>query len=518
MLFQTFTSKLRFIAILSILLLTAGNSWAAQWHKEYNDSCRGINLHAALDYLKALKIKPRRQVVVAVIDGGLDTTAVDLKTALWNNPREKRDGKDNDHNGYTDDLHGWNFLGTTDGTFNMTSAGTEEYREFKRLYPKYKDVDTTAIADPAEYSYYLLMRKKAGIDSYLRFYAYAGLKQDAVNYIDSSLRVIYPPAVVDTITIGAITSTLETDDEKLLESFQGISVDLFKAGNDATWNDVKAQQDANYQLMGERIDGIEHTPDKRLLMGDDLKNPDDIYYGNPCLQADGCDHGTFVASVIAGQGVIDPNVTGIYPAARIMVLRAAPDGDEYDKDIATSIRYAVDNGAKVINMSLGKMTSPDSAMVNDAIAYALKHDVVLLQAAGNNSLNIDERGYYPSAIDADGKIFTNFVRVGASDKNGLAAGLSNYGAKKVDLFAPGVDLTGNDGGEHLASASGTSLATPVVSGIAALLRAYFPKLTAPQIKDILVKSCRTREDLIGTCRANGVVDALRAVQIASTYK
>lgn len=520
MLSHTFTSKLRLFTILGILSLTTVSGVAAgmSWHKEYNDSCRGINLTAALQYLKDHKLKPRRQIVVAVIDGGLDTTAVDLKNALWNNPREKRDGKDNDRNGYVDDLHGWNFLGTADGSFNMTSAGTQEYREFKRLYPKYKDVDTTAIADPAEYAYYRAMRKKAGIDSYLRFYGYAGLKQDAFNYIDSALRVIYTPAVVDTITIGTITSTLESDDEKLMESFQGIGMELFKAGNDATWNDVKATQEASYKLMGERIHGIEHTPDKRLLMGDNLDDPTDIYYGNPCLQADGCDHGTFVASVIAGQGIIDPEVTGIYPEARIMVLRAAPDGDEYDKDISTSIRYAVDNGAKVINMSFGKMLSPDSAMVNDAIAYALKHDVLLIQASGNSSLNIDDKGYYPSAIDAEGKIYPNFVRVGASDKKGFVADLSNYGAKKVDLMAPGANLTGNDSGEHLASASGTSLATPVVSGIAALLRAYFPRLTALQIKEILVASCRTDEALLGTCRSSGVVDALKAVQLASTYK
>lgn len=518
MLFHSLKCKLCFIVTVTAALFTAGTCEAGEWYKEYNDSCSGINLQAALDYLKARKMKPRRQVVVAVIDGGMDTTALDLRDALWCNPREKNDGKDNDGNGYVDDLHGWNFLGTADGSFNMTSAGTEEYREFKRLYPKYKDADTTALADPAEYQYYKTMRKKAGIDSYLMFYSYAGVKNDAYQYIDSMLTAYYKPAQLDTLTIGGIITTLDTEDQKLLASFEQLGTDILRGGKSATWKALLKQNADSYALMTERINGIENTPDKRLLMGDNLKDANDIYYGNSCLQADGCDHGTFVAAVIAGQGVIDPAVSGVYPAARIMVVRAAPEGDEYDKDIATSIRYAVDNGADVINMSFGKMTSPDSTMVNEAIAYALQHDVLLLHAAGNNSLNIDERGYYPTAKDGEGKAYANVVRVGASDRSGGKAGLSNFGARNVDLLAPGTEISGNDKADHIDTASGTSLAAPVVSGIAAILRAYFPKLTAPQLKEILVKSCRKDEALAGTCRAGGVVDALNAVQIASTYK
>ena len=517
MLFHSLKSKLCLIVTVIATLLTAETCNAGEWYKEYNDSCCGINLKAALDYLKVRKMKPRRQVVVAVIDGGLDSTAVDLRDALWCNPREKKDGKDNDHNGYADDLHGWNFLGTADGTFNMTSAGTEEYREFKRLYPKYKDADTTALDSPDEYQYYKAMRKKAGIDSYLMFYGYAGLKNEAYQYIDSALSTLYKSAQADTLTIGTILNTLESDDSKLVASFEQIGTDIFRAGKGTTWKNLMKQNADSYALMTERIYGIEHTPDKRLQMGDDMKDADDIYYGNPCLHADGCSHGTFVAAVIAGQGVIRPDITGVYPAARIMVLRAAPDGDEYDKDIATSVRYAVDNGAQVINMSFGKSTSPDSAMVNDAIAYALKHDVVILQAAGNSSVDIENRGYYPSATDAEGKVFANFVRVGASDRTGARAGISNYGVSKVDLFAPGAEISGNDGADHIDTASGTSLAAPMASGIAALLRAYFPKLTAPQIKDILVRSCRPVETLAGTCRSGGVIDVLNAVQIASNY-
>lgn len=518
MLFHSLKCKLCFIATVAAALFTAGTCEAGEWYKEYNDSCSGINLQAALDYLKARKMKPRRQVVVAVIDGGMDTTALDLKDALWCNPREKRNGKDSDGNGYVDDLHGWNFLGTADGSFNMDRAGTEEYREFKRLYPKYKDADTTALADPAEYQYYKTMRKKAGIDSYLMFYSYAGLKNEAFQYIDSTLSTIYRPAQLDTLTIGTIINTLESEDQKLIASFEQVGVEFFRAGKETTWKGLLKQNSDSYALMTERINSIEHQPDKRLLMGDDLKDASDIYYGNPCLHAAGCDHGTFVAAVIAGQGVINPENTGVYPAARIMVLRAAPDGDEYDKDVATSIRYAVDNGAKIINMSFGKKLSPDSAMVNDAIAYALNHDVLLVQAAGNNSLDIDGQGYYPSAIDADGNAFTNFVRVGASDISGAKAGLSNFGARKVDLFAPGTEISGNDKADHIDTASGTSLAAPVVSGLAALLRAYFPKLSASQIKEILVRSCRSDEALAGACRAGGVIDALNAVQIASSYK
>ena len=271
--------------------------------------------------------------------------------------------------------------------------------------------------------------------------------------------------------------------------------------------------------MKQRLDGIENDADKRLMMGDDMDNPDDRFYGNNCLQVEGCEHGTFVAGVIAGQGVADASVTGVFPQASVMVIRAVPDGDEYDKDIASAIRYAVDNGAKVINLSLGKYVSPRADMVGWAIDYAARHDVLIVQAAGNSGLNIDSILVFPMARDAMGKRYPNYIRVGASDVMGRRCAFSNYGVSEVDLFAPGEEVTSVIPGNSYMISEGTSVAAPVVSGIAAMLRAYFPELTASQVKEILKQSVRPMlTDGKRYSSSGGIVDALAAVKLAIKYR
>lgn len=172
-------------------------------------------------------------------------------------------------------------------------------------------------------------------------------------------------------------------------------------------------------------------------MGDDLPDATDRFYGNHNVMCDDFFHGTFVAGVIAAQHNPKNKMTGIYPSAKIMTIRAIPQGDEYDKDIASAIHYAVDNGAKVINMSFGKRTSPDANMVEEAIRYAAKHDVLLVMASGNNGVNCDKITYYPQGLDETGKRIGNLIRVGASDIEGNPGQISNYGKNSVDLFAPG---------------------------------------------------------------------------------
>lgn len=485
------------------------------WHKVYNDTCQGVNLDRALAYLKSQNLKPVREIVVGIIDSGVDTASVDIAPALWHNPGERLDGKDNDGNGYTDDMLGWNFLGTKDGSFNMTSAGTEEFREFKRLYPKYKDADSAAVADRSEYDYYRSMRRKAGIDSYIMMATYTARKGDCYRLIDSVGRVHFPEKM-DTMTVKVMAALLP-DEENVAMSLQAILPDFMRQSGDVTWKDLYEKHRRDLALMRSRLNSIETVPDKRLLMGDNLKDASDIHYGNPCIDVEGCEHGTFVAGVIAGQGIGEKGCAGIFPQSRVMILRAAPDGDEYDKDIATAIRYAVDNGAKVVNMSIGKTCSPDSAMVSDAVAYALAHDVLLIQAAGNSHKDIDSSPYFPTGCDRNGAKYENYMRVGASDMAGAPAGMSNYGRNEVDVFAPGVDIRSTTVGNTYMYADGTSVACPVASGVAALLRAYFPSLKAGQIKDILVKSCRSNDSLSSMCRGGGVIDACEAVKIAMEY-
>ena len=427
----------------------------AGWHKDYSKERQGANVSAALDLLKARGIKPGGPIIVGVIDSGLDTTTVSLQQSLWTNPGERADGKDSDGNGYTDDLHGWNFLGTADGTFNMITAGTEEYRQFKRLYPKYKNtVSRDSVQDKKEYDFYVRMRKEAKIDQYLRFYEVASQSLDRL----------------DSLSL------------KRLEQ------------------------------MAKNIHSIEHEADKRLLMGDNMDDADDRYYGNPTLTIEGCEHGTFVAGVIGGDAKGDHRFDGIAPdVARLMIVRASPDGDEYDKDIASSIRYAVDNGARVINISLGKYYSPQERMVNDAIRYAADRDVLVICAAGNNSRNLDTIPCYPSGVDRAGRFLPNFLRVGASDEQGRCAQMSNYGSKTVHLFAPGTLIASVFPGNKYDLSQGTSLAAPIVTGVATLLRSYFPYLKAAQIRQLLMETVRPMDDAKGSI-SGGTLDMLAAVE------
>ncbi len=429
----------------------------AGWHKSYTPERQGANITAALDLLNSRGLKPAGTVVVGVIDSGLDTTTVSLQHSLWTNPGERRDGRDTDGNGYRDDLHGWNFLGTADGSFNMISAGTEEYRQFKALYPKYKHVtnrDSVAESDRKEYDFYLRMRKEAKIDSYLRYYEIASQSLDRL----------------DSLSLSRL------------------------------------------KQMAKNIHGIEHDKDKRLLLGDDMNDADDRYYGNATLTLEGCEHGTFVAGVIAGDCQQDHRFDGIAKdVARLMIVRASPDGDEYDKDIASSIRYAVDNGARVINISLGKYFSPQERMVNDAIRYAADRDVLVVCAAGNNSYNLDSIKAYPSGTDRMGRFLPNFLRVGASDEQSRCAQLSNYGSTQVHLFAPGTLIASVFPGNNYNLSQGTSLSAPVVTAVAALLRSYFPFLKAAQVRDLLMETARPMDGTMVSI-SGGTVDMLRAVE------
>ncbi|MGI6242866.1 MAG: S8 family serine peptidase [Prevotella sp.] len=481
------------------------------WHKQWNDSLKGINLPAAQQFMQEHKIKPRRTVVVGIIDSGIEPSDQSVAGSLWTNKKEKLNGKDDDRNGYVDDVHGWNFLGTKDGSFNMTSAGTEEYREFKRLYPKYKNVDekNPQVTDKEEYAYYLRMKKKAGIASYIRFYAYAQQKNEIVDKMDSILHV-QPDLAIDTLTLNGMLYQ-QVADTLWTTYAQAILADLMRTKRTTLWTDFVKKQHDDLALMARRIHGIEHDADKRLLMGDDMNDADDRFYGNNTLNVEGHDHGHFVSTVVAGRSN-DSRREGIWPAARLLMVRCAPNGDEYDKDVASAIRYAVDNGAKVLNISLGKYTSPRADMVNAALQYAASKDVLVITAGGNNHLDIDTIPYYPSALDAKGRPLPNVIRVGGSAMDGSQSSISNFGSTKIDLYAPGEYIAGYYPGDKPDMANGTSVAAPVVSGVAAMLRTCFPKLKAARLKQILMSTVHKMPGLESV--SGGIVDACAAVRMA----
>lgn len=510
--------KRTFITLFMALSVMNGfsqNSEYAGWYKIHNDSIHGANINAAINYIKANKIKYKKNIIVGVLDSGIDTASVALKQVLWTNKKEKADGKDNDKNGYVDDLHGWNFLGTADGSFNMLRAGTEEYREFKRLYPKYKNVkdgDDVANMWPLEYAYYKKVRKKCGVGSYMMFYQFSQQKAVTIAKMDSLLHTV-KNLNPDTLTIAGLF-TQEVEDSAWAQYGQEIYVDLIKAEATQTWPEFKKAQAEALKQMAHNLWKIEGEADKRLLIGDDMNNAADRFYGNGKLDIEGYEHGTFVASIVAGKADKEHDAfSGIWPNARIMAVRCSPDGDEYDKDVASSIHYAVDNGAKVINISLGKYLSPDHKMVDDALLYAQKHDVLVIAAAGNNYLNIDTIDYYPQGIDASRKSLDNYVRVGGITMLGKLSKVSNYGGKKVDLYAPGEYISGVYPGDKYDFANGTSVAAPVVTGIAAMIRNCFPKLTAAQVKDVLMRTVHPMEDKTISV-SGGYVDAFEAVKLA----
>jgi subtilisin family serine protease len=271
--------------------------------------------------------------------------------------------------------------------------------------------------------------------------------------------------------------------------------------------------------------------DAREVAGDDIYDINDRDYGNNNVEGEKADHGTFVSSLIAatrGNGI---GIEGIANNVEIMALRAVPNGDEYDKDIALAIRYAVDNGANIINMSFGKGYSPNKEWVDEAMQYAADNNVLLIHAAGNDSKNNDLDPSYPNDKTLSNKKIATWLEIGANStdpKKELCGSFSNYGAKDVDLFAPGVDVVGCVPNDEYAMLDGTSFACPVTSGVAALVWSYYPELTALELKEILMESTydkgKKRVIIPGEKRkktkfrelsvTGGIVNAYNALQMA----
>ena len=286
-----------------------------------------------------------------------------------------------------------------------------------------------------------------------------------------------------------------------------------------------------------KSEAADHAPEefRKMIVQDDESNINDRYYGNNDLMASNPFHGTHCAGIIAAVRNNKMGVDGIADNVKIMMVRAVPDGDEHDKDIALAIRYAVDNGAQVISMSFGKEFSPEKQWVDDAVQYAEKMGVLLVHAAGNDGKNVDSTDNFPSPIYKNtNKKATNWITVGASgdpSNGGIAANFSNYGKKEVDIFAPGVQIYSTmPGGNVYGAASGTSMACPVVAGTAALIMSYYPTLTAQQVKYAIEKSAQQITENVkqpgsdesvpftDLSKTGGLLNAYSAIQLASTLK
>ncbi len=435
-------------------------------------------------YEELLKDKsPRQEVIVAIIDSGTDVEHEDLAGNVWVNEDEiPGNGIDDDGNGYVDDIHGWNFIGGPDGR-----SVDEDTYEVTRLYTKLSD--KYAGADPAtlseeekeEYEYYQKIvaeyeYEKRDVDQNL-----AQLKN--INQAIMGARQVLGVSSMDSLSAEDIEPK-STDGPYLTQAKQLANVLI---ENDITEADV---EEAVEQFQSLSDYGMNPDFNPRDIVGDDYEDLTNRFYGNNDVKGASYDHGTHVAGIV---GAIRNNDLGMDGVAdvKLMILRAVPMGDERDKDVANAIRYAVENGAKVINMSFGKGYSPEKHYVDDAVKFADEQGVLLVNGAGNDSENIDSTDSFPNKYYEAGGEAYSFLTVGASsweEGSDLTAVFSNYGVENVDIFAPGVEVYSTYPYDEYKANDGTSMASPVVAGVAALVMIYYPELTAAQVKEILMKT------------------------------
>ena len=451
------------------------------------DRVAGISARRAERELLAGK-QPKRTVLVAVIDGGVDTAHVGLKANLWTNPKEVAgNGKDDDNNGYPDDHYGWNFIGGKDGKDVQWDA-----LEVTRLYarctkpggagagsgmPKPDDATCKRAAEEFEKA----RAENAAMTQQLQQISVVMTRANEILH-----RALGPDSLTRTKVTAFQPTSSETQQAKIMW------LRLADAG--ITPQDLAdAQKDAE----GKAKYGLNPDYDARLIVGDNYANTSERRYGNPDVMGPDAKHGTHVSGIIGGVRGTAGGIDGIATGVKIMMVRTVPDGDERDKDIANAIRYAVDNGANIINMSFGKGFSPEKAVVDEAVKYADSKGVLMVHAAGNDGENLAEKPSFPTPVYLSGGKPNGWIEVGASSWKGLdslAAPFSNYGKAQVDVFAPGVDILSTVPGGGYERESGTSMAAPVVSGLAAMLMSYFPNLSAADVKRLIMDSATRYAD------------------------
>ncbi|MCK8492477.1 MULTISPECIES: S8 family peptidase [Spirosoma] len=474
------------------LFSIAATAQETQWYlRDKTDNTAGISVERT--YRELLKDRKPTPVIVAVIDGGIDTTHEDLKRVLWINPKEVAgNGKDDDNNGYVDDVHGWNFIGGKDGR-NVSYETAEVTRLYAQLKPKYEGKTRSSLKPDQQKEYDLYVKTKAEVEKNQAQYKaqYQGISQfyeqytTAVDVLKKALNV----TKLDTTTLQKAADTLT--DANLKRPVAGILRLLKQQGASDADAVTSELEKANEQLKSRAEYNYNPDFDSRAIVGDNPNDMNQRDYGNADIAGPRADHGTHVAGIIGADRTNNLGIMGISDAVQIMGVRAVPDGDERDKDIANAIRYAVDNGAQIINMSFGKDYSPQRKTVEDAERYALSKGVLMVHAAGNDGKDIDTAANYPAPRFMDGKEIPNVITVGASaetNNSELVASFSNYGKQTVDVFAPGKDIYSTVPGSKYENNSGTSMASPVVAGVAAVLKSYFPKLTYADIKRIIMQS------------------------------
>lgn len=480
------------VALLSTLFFNAQEKRPENWFNldPTTDKINGVGTERA--YQELLKDKKSTTVIVGVIDSGVDYNHEDLKGVMWTNPKEiAGNGIDDDKNGYIDDIHGWNFIGGKDGK-NVDGDNLEMTRLIRKMKPKFDgkaEADFKIKEDKKEYKLYqeLLADFAKTQDKFQGAYNQTKFLYEGISALNKNAK---DKLKLEVINADALQKYEATD--KVDKQMKMISTAMMKGGQGSTLEDLAEQMKEGYDQFRTYVEcGVNLDFDPRNIVGDDYNNSYDKNYGNADCKGPNSFHGTHVAGIIAASRKNGIGMDGVATDVKIMAIRCIPSGDERDKDVANAIRYAVDNGATILNMSFGKKYSWDKRVVDDAVKYADSKGVLLMHAAGNDNLDIDIETHYPcKKFEGKGEA-TNFIDIGALNwLSGvkIVAPFSNYGKKTVDIFAPGVDIysTVPEGGYK--DASGTSMATPVACGVAAVLKSYYPSLTPEQIKKILIKS------------------------------
>lgn len=490
------------------------------------DSAFGISTEKA--YNELLKGKKSKPVIVAVLDGGVDTNHEDLKTIIWVNKKEKAgNGKDDDKNGYIDDIHGWNFLGSAKGSVNQETL--ELTRLVRRDNAKFGNADATSVKANDLTAFETYQKNKAELEKEL---AEAKEGYQRLSAIKTAIDDVVKKIGKENPTAADFESFVPANDME--KNIQRIMVQQLK---NATYKEFyEGQIAAGYDYFKTKVDyNLNLDFDPRSIVGDDPNNTKERFYGNNDVAGPDARHGSHVSGIIAAVRTNNLGIKGVADNVEILAVRNTPNGDERDKDVANAIRYAADNGAKVINMSFGKSYSWDKKIVDEAVKYAVSKDVLLIHAAGNDNNDLEVEKNFPSPQYEDGGVASSWITVGASgwlNDESIKASFSNYGKTTVDVFAPGVRINSTVPGSKYENLDGTSMAAPVVAGLAGLIRSYYPKLTAVDVKDIILKSVvkvdqvvkvqqgETTKDIpfADLCVTGGIVNAYNALKLAAEYK
>jgi len=499
------------------------------YHKDFSATkVYGINTANAYKYLESKGLKPKT-VVVGVLDSGVQIDHPGLVKNIWSNPNEvPGNGKDDDGNGYIDDVHGWNFIGGKNGDIDIDNM------EVTRVVAKYKPVfegdDSTKnkanqAKMPEEFAMYMKAKDlfgKKSIEAKQNLQTYTMIN----SLIPNMIKLLGGKPVTEE-TLAAIKAPTDQKDAIALQVLGQVSQSPeFKGKSSTEFEKLMKEQMKeaidHYAPAAKQYD-LSYDPRKEIV-GDNYDDYSEKSYGNNHYEGADAEHGTHVAGIIAGLPQGKEIQYGVASkVAKIMSVRTVPNGDERDKDVANAIRYAVDNGAKILNMSFGKPVSPGKNVVWDAFKYAEDKGVLLVKAAGNENEDVAEHLAFPTNFKntTDEKPFVNNVLVvGASTNrnNQLRADFSNFNKKMVNVFAPGEEIYSTVPKNEYKYLQGTSMASPVVAGAAAVLLAYMPNLKPDQIIEALVKSSNpsTENKFPEFSQAGGVIDLQKAAEYAYT--